>query len=151
VQCRAVLGEQRLVGRHHALAGQQRLGQPGAGRLDAADHLDHQVHVLALGQAERVGGEQLFRHSQGAALAAGPAHRDAGQLESRADSRGQVVSLLVQQPDHLGTDRATAEQRDSHRPHPTSNASRSSSVSRRTITREAPSRTATTGGRGTWL
>ena len=35
--------------------------------------------------------------------------------------------------------------------HPTSRASRSASVSRRTRTREVPSLTATTGGRGTWL
>ncbi len=34
---------------------------------------------------------------------------------------------------------------------PMSSASRSSSVSRRTSTRASPSRTATTGGRGTWL
>ena len=34
---------------------------------------------------------------------------------------------------------------------PRSSASRSSSVSRRTSTRAAPSATATTGGRGTWL
>lgn len=35
--------------------------------------------------------------------------------------------------------------------HETSRASRSSMLSRRTITRAAPSRTATTGGLGVWL
>ena len=72
-----------------------------------------------------------------------------------ADPGGQVLGLVVQQADHFRADGAAAEQGEADRgfdyAHPTSNASRSSSVSRRTITREAPSRTATTGGRGTWL
>ena len=140
VQRRAVLGEQRLVGGDHALAGPQRLDQPGAGRLDAADHLDHHVDVVALDQAERVGGEQRRVDRQVAAVAAGPAHGDADELQRGADPGGQVVGLLVQQPDHLGADGAAAEQAPagpaiSQSTHPTSNASRSSSVSRRTITR----------------
>ena len=63
------------------------------------------------------------------------------------------------QPGDLGADDAAAEQRYPEHlarfifvtAHPTSNRSRSSSVSRRTISRAAPSATATTPGRGMWL
>jgi hypothetical protein len=154
VQRGAVLGEQRLVRRDHALATAQRLDQPGAGRLDAAHHLDHDVDVVALDQAERVGGEQVFLDGKVTALAAEPPDRDADDLQRGADPGRQVVSLMVQQADDFRADGAAAQEGQADRfthAHPTSNASRSSSVSRRTITREAPSRTATTGGRGTWL
>jgi hypothetical protein len=151
VQRRPVLGEQRLVRGHHAPARPQRFGEPAPRGLDAAHDLDHDVHVVALDQAERVRGEQRGIDRQVAPLAAEPAYRDADDVERRTDPGGQVVGLVVQQSHDLGADGATAQQRKFHRPHPTSNASRSASVSRRTITREAPSRTATTGGRGTWL
>ena len=68
-----------------------------------------------------------------------PADRDAGQLQRRADPGGQVVGLLVQQPDHLAArpcrSRSSARRAQAstlHSRHP--DASRSSSVSRRTIT-----------------
>ena len=43
VELGAVVGEQRLVGRHHVLAGGQRAQDEGARRLEAADQLDHDV------------------------------------------------------------------------------------------------------------
>ena len=156
VQGRPVLGQQRLVGGDDALAGPKRLDQPGPGRLDPADHLDHDVDVVALDQTERVGGEQ--RRSTGRSPRSRPGRRTAiaDQLQRGADAGGQVVGLLVQQPYHLRPDRrrSRASRPGPTSPHiryPTSSARRSSSVSRRTITRDPPSRTATTGGRGTWL
>ena len=81
------------------------------------------------------------------------------ELEPRAGPHGEVVGLLGEQPRDLGADDAAAEQRHPEhlagfifaKAHPTSNRSRSSSVSRRTISRAAPSATATTPGRGRWL
>jgi hypothetical protein len=96
VQRTAVLGEQRLVRGDHALAGTQRLDQPGAGRLDPADHLDHHVHVVALDEAERVGREEGRVDRQRTPVAVRPPYRDAGQLQRRADPGGEVVGVLVQ-------------------------------------------------------
>ena len=88
-----------------------------------------------------------------------PTYGDADQLQRRADAGGQVVGLLVQQPDHLGADRAAAEQR-----HPTRitvlRHRRSPHIQRQQIVFGLPPddhpglrrrATATTGGRGTWL
>ena len=58
VEFRAVLGQQRLVRGDHRLAALHRVQQQRPGRLDAADHLDHDVHVRAGDQRVRVGGEQ---------------------------------------------------------------------------------------------
>ena len=151
MQGTAVLGEQRLVRGDHALAGTQRLHQPGPGRFETADDLDDHVDVVALDQPERVGREQPGVDRQRSPVATGPADRDADQLQRRADPGGQVLGLLVQEADHLATDGAAPQQRNLDHHHPTSNAIRSASVSRRTISRACPSRTATTGGRGTWL
>ncbi len=154
---RAVLGEQRLVGGDHAGAVLERGQDERPGRLDAADHLDDQVDVVARDQGRRVGGEQPFGHLD-LARRVEPAHGDADQVDRRAHARGQVAGLLLEQPHHLGAHRAAAEHRDlepsvvhQRQPIPTSVASRSSSVSRRTTTRDSPSRTATTGGRSAWL
>src|SRR5664280_1565853 len=64
VQGRAVAGQQRLVGRHHPPAASQRGEHQRARRLDAADHLDDDVDVVALYQAGRVRGEQARVHRQ---------------------------------------------------------------------------------------
>ena len=66
----------------------------------------------------------------------------------------QVTGLLGQQPHHVRPDHAAAQHGDVQRIHsrtPRSVASRSSTVSRRTIVVATPSRTATTGGRSAWL
>ncbi|CAB4723534.1 unannotated protein [freshwater metagenome] len=156
VERRAVLGEQRLVGRHDAGSVGQRGEDEGAGRLDAADHLDHQVDVVACHQALGVGGEQALGHVDVAGRVEA-AYGDAGQLDRRADARRQVARLLAEQTHHLRAHRAAAQHRHLercevlHQSSPTSVANRSSSVSRRTTTRATPSRTAITGGRSAWL
>ena len=60
-----------------------------------------------------VGGEQ--RRPARPGCRCGPAHRDPGQLERRADPGGEVVGLLVEQADHLRADDAAAQQRDPQR------------------------------------
>jgi hypothetical protein len=100
VQGGAVLGEQRLVGRDHGLAGLQRGEQDRADRLDPADHLDHDVHVRAGDQVHRVTGEQRGIDQHGAGPAR-PPHRDAGHLQPGTDPGGQVVGLLREQAVHL--------------------------------------------------
>ena len=83
------------------------------------------------------------------------AHRHPDQLHSGAGPRGQLTGLLAQQPHHLAADGAAAQQRNPDRARrvhrATSSRNWSSSVSRRSSTRAAPSRTATTAGRGSRL
>jgi hypothetical protein len=93
-----VLGQQRLVGGHHGLAGGERAGEQPLGRLDAADHLDHDVDVVAGDERGGVRGQQLGRDLR---VLVQPAHRDAAHPHRRADPRGQVAGLLVEQPGHL--------------------------------------------------
>src|SRR5262249_38683036 len=136
-----------------ATAAAQRLDEPGTGRLDPADHFDDDIHVVAFDQAQRVRGEDIGPNREQPPVPVRAPHTDPDQLERRSDPGGQIVGLVVQQPYHPGADNPAAEARNLDRTHapPMSNARRSSSVSRRTITRTAPSATATTGGLGTWL
>ena len=55
------------------------------------------------------------RGDLGVALRVGPAYGDPDQLDRRADPRGQVAGLLVQQPDHLAAHGAAPEQREPER------------------------------------
>ena len=179
IQGGAVLGEQRLVGGDDGGAVLHRAQDEGAGRFDAPDDLDDDVS--AGDQVLGVRREEGRVQPEVAPVAAGAAHRDADDVERAPDPGGEVVAVLGQQPGDGGSHDAAAEQRDAqrfvrsglahgvdpavrpphrdghvsesgHRPgHPTSRASRSSTVSRRTRTRACPSLTATTGGRGVWL
>ena len=156
VDRRPVLGEQRLVGGHDAGAVLQRGEDQRPGRLDAADDLDDDVHVVAGDQRGGVGGEQPVGHVDLAGRVEA-AYGDADQLDRLADPRLEVAGLLLQEADHLRSrptrSRARPPSRSllSHSGTPMSVANRSSSVSRRTSTRATPSRTATTGGRSAWL
>jgi len=113
VQRAAVLGEQRLVRAHHRLAVLHGGQQQRPGGLDAADHLDHDVHVRAGGQGHGIAGEQrrVHRHRAGPAR---PPDRHPGHLQRGPDPGGQVGGLLAEQPVHLRTHPAAAEQRDPH-------------------------------------
>jgi hypothetical protein len=111
VDGRAVLGQQRLVGGDHRLAVRHGGQNEGPRRLDAADHFDDDVHVVAGDQGLGVGREQ-GGVDVGVALAAQPAHRHARQLHRRADPGGQVVGLLAQQPHDLRPHHSAAQQRD---------------------------------------
>jgi hypothetical protein len=152
VNLRAVLGQQGLVRGDHRFTNLQRGEQQRPGRLDAADHLHHDVHVRPGDQRVRVRSEQRKIDPRGPPVP-DPAHRDPGQFQPRADAQGKVVGLLGEQPGHLRADRAAAEQGDLQGGqglvHPTSRLSKSSRLSRRTMARAVPALTATTAGRDT--
>ena len=90
---------------------------------------------------------------------------DPDELERPTDALGEVVGLGDELAGDAAADDTAPEQGDAkggllvggHRTSwsgagsSTSRASRSSIVSRRTMTRATPSRTAITGGRGVWL
>ena len=111
VQRRAVLGEQRLVGGDDGGAATERCQQQRARRLDATDDLDDDVDVVARDQPGGIGREQR-RVDRQVTFAVRSAHGDADELDGCADTRGQVVAVLMQQPDDLAADDAAAEQRD---------------------------------------
>ena len=73
------------------LPGVERRQQQRRGAVDAADHLDDDVDVVAGDQRLRVGGEQLRRERPGRSRAA---HRDAAQFQRGADAGREVVGLL---------------------------------------------------------
>ena len=155
---RPVLGEQRLVGGDDARAVLQRGEDQRAGRLDAADDLDDDVDVA---RATRPAASVVSspRAPSTSRLRVEAAHGDPDQLDGRPDAGLEVAGLLLQEAHHLEPtepqpssghlDGSPVCSTPEH--HPTSVASRSSSVSRRTTTRATPSRTATTGGRSAWL
>ena len=148
-----VLGEQRLVRGHHGLAVAQRLEQEGTWEVDAAHELDDDVDVLARDERRRVRGEQIWVQP---AVFGQVADGDAAQGQGCPDAGSQRLGVLGHVADDLGSDGAHPEHRHSHGSHtrrgyvahcPTSRLVRSSRVSRRSISRARPSRTATTAGR----
>ena len=121
-QRRAVLGQQRLVGGDDAGAVLERGEDQRAGRLDAADHLDDQVDVVAGDQPRGVGGQQPLGDLD-LARRVEPAYGDTDELDRGAHPGRQVAGLLLQQPHHLRADRAAAQHRDlepsvAHSSHP---------------------------------
>ena len=106
MQAGAVLGQQSLGRAHHALARIQCREQQRANRFDAADHLDHDVDVLADSEGLRVGGQQVLRYVR---VSVGSPDRDSGQFQRHTYSSGQIIGLICQQPGDRGTDDATAE------------------------------------------
>ena len=79
-----------------------------------ADHLDDDVDVAPGHQRLGVGGEQLLGKVD-VARDTEAAYGDTDQLHGRADARGEVAGLLVQQPCDLGADDAAAQQGHLHR------------------------------------
>ena len=144
------LGHQRLVRGDHGLAAFQR-GQDGlARRLDRAHQLDDDVDVVAGHQFADVVGQHLDRQ---ATVGRDPADSDATQFQGRTDAGSKVGCALLDDAHDLAADVAKPQYRYAdwllgftHRPL-TSKLSRSSTVSRRRISRVSPSRTATTAGR----
>src|SRR5690606_30191150 len=134
--------------------GVQRLEDVAAGRLETAEELDDDVR--AEDERLRIGGQQLARELHRARSVEVP-HRDADELETGADPLGQLGTVLQELRGHLRADVAGTQERDpqvavlDHAVAPpsraTSRAKRSSSVSPRTMSRAAPSATATTAGR----
>ncbi len=106
-----VLGEQCLVGGYDGRAVLERGQDQLPGRLDAADQLDHDVQVAAGDEATRVSGEQLVGQSA-AVVSIEVTHGDADELQRHADPVRQFARILRQDARDLGTDDATAKQRD---------------------------------------
>src|SRR5690606_41109089 len=123
-------------------------------RLDRPHELDDDVDVVARHQYLDVVGEQLDGHT---AVRRAPADTDPPQFQRRADPGGQGGGALVDDAHHLASYIAQSQHRDTDRlsagthGHLTSKLKRSSTVSRRRISRARPSRTTTTAGRPTRL
>lgn len=82
-----------------------------AGRLDAPDHLDHDVEVAPGHEREGVGREEVGREVE-VAVAPEPPDGDADELDRRTDPPGQLVTVAGQQACDLGADDAAAQQGD---------------------------------------
>src|SRR5581483_10664224 len=146
-----VLGEQRLVGGDNTCPALERAQQEAARRLDAADDLDDDVHVVSRDERCCVGGEQA-RVDRKVAVTLRTSYGDTDELEPRADASREIGLVGVQQTHDLAADHTAAEQCDAEPiAHAMSSASRSSTVSRRSSNRGSPVPTATTGGLGTVL
>ena len=140
------LSQQGLVRRDDRLA-VLKCGQDGLARgFDRTHQLHHDVDVGPGDQFLDVLGEQRRRYR---AVTGDAPDRDTAQFQWRADARGQVGGTGLDDPHHLAADVAQSEHRDADRlVHVfTSRLSRSSTVSRRSTSRDRPSRTATTAGR----
>ena len=118
-----------------------------ASRLDAADHLDDEVDVGIDDDRVRITGQQPVAQLDVAILRQG-AYGDAADIEAQAGPCLDVVGLIDHQSHEGGADVAAAEHPDAHHVlgchdeaiylgcrQPTSVASRSSTVSRRTTSR----------------
>ncbi len=68
--------------------------------LDAADHLDDQVDVVARHEAGGVRGQQPVGYVD-LARRVDAAYGDPDELDRRAHARLEVVGLLLQEPDDL--------------------------------------------------
>jgi hypothetical protein len=111
----AVLGEQRLVGGDHVLAG----GDRGQGRVlgegGAADQLAHDVDVAARDGALDIAGEQRTIDLDQPLGLVDVADRDRADLEGGAEPGGDRGGVVLEQLDHTAADIAQAEQGDSDR------------------------------------
>ena len=150
-QFTGVVREQRLVGGYDRLAGVEGRENQLARELDSTDHLDHDVDVVTTDQGLGVRRLQFLGNS---AVRADTADGNPPQFQRGADASFEFLGLLTNDPDDLAPDVAEAENghtdsamRRFARHCDTSKLSRSSTVSLRRITRETPSRTATTAGR----
>ena len=108
-----VVGQQRLVGGDDGLARVERGEDQLAGQLDAADHLDDEVDVVA--------GDERRRRRWSAARPGTPrslldaAHGDTAQHHRGADAGLEVLGVLAQDAHDLAADVAEAEDRDTDR------------------------------------
>ena len=90
------------------LARRQRRLHQGAGRLDAADDLDHDADFGVVQHRSRVLREQLGRQAGGLALGWVYVHRLA-QLDRYAGLATQVVCLVNEELHHTSPDGAAAD------------------------------------------
>ena len=109
-------GEQRLVGGHDRLAVAQGGLDQLVGGMQAPDHLDHHVDVVAPDQGGRVGADQLAVDGRGPGLV-GMGDGDADQLEAETGPGSHVVGAGEEDVGQGAAHVAAAEQRHAHRRH----------------------------------
>ncbi len=106
-----VLGEKRLVRRHHGLAVGNRLQNEGSCRFQAAHEFDHDVDLRIPKGRAGVVREQPPRHPD-LPLALEVDIDDARQLEGRTETRRELVRRSPQKPDHARTDGPPSDDRN---------------------------------------
>ena len=89
-----LLGEQRLVGGDHVLAGLDGLEDKGLGRLDAADQLDNNVDLWVADQIPGIPGERDVAEPFGQGV--GAMVGDAGQADGHPGAPDQPLLLRQQ-------------------------------------------------------
>ena len=109
----ADVGEQFLVAGDDRLAGRQRSRDQFACRLDAADHLDHEIDVGIGDHGQRVAGENALGERD-APVARQVADGDAPDLETESGASFDRLRLALDERHEGGTDVAAAEQTDSN-------------------------------------
>ena len=101
-----VMGEQRLVGGDHMLAGaERRLDRVLGGALLAADQLDENVDVGIAGELDRVG-DEAEAGDVGVAVLAPVARRHGHDLDRPADALGKGWATLGEKSQDPASDRA---------------------------------------------
>jgi hypothetical protein len=110
----AALGEQRLVGGDHVLAGQDGGAHHLVGALDAAHDLDDDLDLGVVHELHRVRGELLPRH-QLAAHGGDVAHGDAAHVERHAEAALDGRGVLFQQLEEPRPHNATTHEPDTDR------------------------------------
>ena len=112
-----MVGQQRLVGRHHVLAGGQRAQDEGPGRLEPADQLHHHLdlgivqHLLGVGREREPGQVEALAGTDEIHVG------DAGQDETTAGALLEQRALRLQELGDAGPDGAEAEQADANVAH----------------------------------
>ena len=96
----AVRGQQRLVGGDDVLAGRQQIEHGPPGPVDAADHLDDDLHRRVVDHAAQIGGEQLPGNARIAGLVRSrtTTRRSSSGRPARAASRSGCSSSSFATP-----------------------------------------------------
>ena len=107
--------EQRLVGSDHGFLRVERRCNGRSGRIPlAADQLDENVDLAIDRQRDRIGHPAQFRKIVAALLAA-RARRERNHLDAPAATRGERITLAIDQADHRSADRAQTGNTDLQR------------------------------------
>ena len=109
-----MVGEQRLVGGDHVLAGGERAQDEGARRLESAHQLDDDVHAGVAEHAADVAGHRQGRQVEALARAGEIGVGDGGQREAAAGALLEHRALRGEDLHDAGADGAEAQQADAN-------------------------------------
>ena len=115
-----VLGQHRLVGRHHVLARRQGGQHQPTGHVSPANRLDHDPDGRIGQDSLRVGGDRRTLGMRDRSHPLRVADQDPKDLQGTPRPVGDPVGRLVEQPRHARTDGPQAQQSDSDAFHPRS-------------------------------